>query len=259
MVIDDVFPNPTVKQVIFQARFQSLFFIQNLIGEYQRLIMARFPVAKAMVRSHTVIVEGVREKITALLRDQDTQQEEPSVERFWHFETENGIELNVATSSFDVMSPVHKTYDNPKSEDRFRDLLESTLGAFVRLTNVQRFTRLGLRYIDECPVTAATTSTFCEWYDTALPVGRFSIEDSVGLQLTAQVNRGGQGLIYKEVYKLVSGKPTLTLDFDGFALGVPAGDFLNATDLLHKIIAEEYGRSIKAPLVEHMKRPKEGA
>jgi len=43
MQINEVFPNPTVKQVIFQIRFPNLFYLESKIGEYQLKIMQRFP------------------------------------------------------------------------------------------------------------------------------------------------------------------------------------------------------------------------
>ena len=40
---DEIFPNPTVKQVVFQIVFPNLFYIENKIGELQLKIMTEFP------------------------------------------------------------------------------------------------------------------------------------------------------------------------------------------------------------------------
>jgi hypothetical protein len=40
---DEVFPNPTVKTVIFQIRYPNLFYIESRIGDIQVKIMDDFP------------------------------------------------------------------------------------------------------------------------------------------------------------------------------------------------------------------------
>jgi hypothetical protein len=39
MAIEEVFPNPTVKQVAFEIRFPNLFYLESKIGELQVKIM----------------------------------------------------------------------------------------------------------------------------------------------------------------------------------------------------------------------------
>ena len=43
MVIDEVFPNPTVKQVAFEIRFPNLFYIEDKISDLQFKVMNKFP------------------------------------------------------------------------------------------------------------------------------------------------------------------------------------------------------------------------
>ena len=43
MAITEIFPNPTVKQVIFQIRFNSLFYIGDKMGEFQQRTMTEIP------------------------------------------------------------------------------------------------------------------------------------------------------------------------------------------------------------------------
>ena len=49
MSINEIFPKPTVTQVIFQIRFPNLFFIENKIGDLQLKIMKEFPHSKLII------------------------------------------------------------------------------------------------------------------------------------------------------------------------------------------------------------------
>jgi hypothetical protein len=61
MVIKEIFPNPTVKQVIFQIRFPNLFYIENKIGDFQLKIMKEFP-KSAIAISKTICYSRCRTK-----------------------------------------------------------------------------------------------------------------------------------------------------------------------------------------------------
>lgn len=50
MVIGEVFPNPTVKQVVFQITFPHLFYMEQKIGELQVKIMRMFPKSSLLYR-----------------------------------------------------------------------------------------------------------------------------------------------------------------------------------------------------------------
>ena len=55
MAIDEVFQNPTVKQVIFQIRFPNLFYMESRIGDYQLKIMNDFPESSLLHRRGVLI------------------------------------------------------------------------------------------------------------------------------------------------------------------------------------------------------------
>ena len=81
MAIDEVFPNPTVKQVVFQVRFPNLFSMETLVGEYQRRIMDQFPESKLMFSRHLVMAHGVSDP-SAERQESDGPESEPA-EKFW--------------------------------------------------------------------------------------------------------------------------------------------------------------------------------
>ena len=50
MVIDEIFPFPTVKHVIFQIKYPNLFYLENRIGDFQMKIINEFPDSKLSFR-----------------------------------------------------------------------------------------------------------------------------------------------------------------------------------------------------------------
>jgi len=57
MVIDEIFPNPTVKQVIFELKFSNLFYIEDKIGDLQLKVMERFPDANLIFRRQILFAD----------------------------------------------------------------------------------------------------------------------------------------------------------------------------------------------------------
>ena len=164
--------------------------------------------------------------------------------------------MNIQMSRFDVSSTVHKTYNNPGSTQKFRDVLELVVNAFLKVASLPKFTRLGLRYIDDCPLPEKSTQVFRSHYDTAYPVTRFSIEDTKAYDFATIVARKGVSVRYAESLSQVNGQIKFILDFDGSVEDLPATDWLKATDNLHEAISEEYFRTIKDPVKDLMRKPK---
>jgi uncharacterized protein (TIGR04255 family) len=253
MAIGEVFANPTVKQVIFQIRFPNLFSMERLIGDYQVKIMAEFPRSALLLKRNVLIADvGAQAKIEDLVDDVDKL----AVSKIWSFKSEKGTELNVHNDSQDISSTLHKTYANPKQDNRFRDTIEHAVGRFLEVAQIPKLTRIGLRYIDECPVPAKDTSAFKEYYNTTLPLKRFPLENAMKLVLEARVKKGDRGLRFVESFEDDGDKLRLRLDFDGYAEGVPASEYLTVTDELHELISMEYKASIRKPVLEYMRRKK---
>jgi uncharacterized protein (TIGR04255 family) len=253
MAIKEVFPNPTVKQVIFQIRFPNLFSMERLIGDYQVKIMAEFPKSALLVRRSVLIADvGSRAQVENIAEDADKL----AIRRIWNFKSDKGTELNVHNDSLDISSTLHKTYANPKEDNRFRDTIEYAISKFLEVTQIPELTRIGLRYIDECPVPSKETKAFKEYYNTTLPLKRFPLENAMNLVFEARVEKGDRRLRFIESFEDVGDRLRLTLDFDGYAEDVPAREYLTVADELHELISEEYQASIRKPVLEHMRKRK---
>lgn len=250
MAINEVFANPTAKKVIFQIRFPNLFFIESKIGELQMSIIDKFPESALLFVRHVVFADvGPNEKLEEL-RDNSSPEQGRKV---WQFNSPLGYQLNVLTDSLDISSNFHKTYKNPNSTNRFRDIIEHVLEPFLAITRLPTISRVGFRYIDECPFSEKTTESFYNHFNSCFSINRFSIEDSTEYQYTAAVKSGDYFLRYIEKLDLQSNPPKLILDFDGFAQNIDAKNILLCTDNLHDLILAEFEKTIKEPIYKYMR------
>ena len=250
MSISEVFPNPTVKQVLFQIRFPNLFYMENKIGELQLKIMEEFPQSALLFRRQILFADiGPETKLEDIPSDSDKE----TGKKIWRFESDKNFKLNVLNDSLDITSEYHKTY-NLEGGDKFRDIITFVLDHFFEVTSIPIINRIGLRYIDECPIPSKDNSTFRSYYNSSFPLDRFNLADASGMDFKTVVRKGEYHLRYIESLRKIGDEYKLILDFDGFAESIASEDCLKITDDLHTIISEEYERTIKKPVYEYMQR-----
>ena len=255
MAIEEIFLNPTVKQVIFQIIFPNLFYIENKIGEFQLKIMNEFPESTMLHRRQFAWADvGPEVKLTEI---ESKLEKEPTGQKIWQFKSPKNFQLNVLGNSLDITSSYHKTY-NLGGGDRFRDIIELVLNKFIEVISLPTINRVGLRYVDECPIPSKENSAFTSYYNSAFPINRFDLADTHEMDFKTVVKKGNYYLRYVESLQKVQDAYKLILDFDGFATNVNPRDCLTVTDDLHQLISDEYERTIKEPVKEYMRKPKEG-
>jgi len=253
MAIEEVFPNPTVKQVIFQIVFPNLFYMEKIIGEFQLQITDQFPDSSLLHRRQFAWADvGPDAKFIELESKLD---KEPTGQNIWQFKSPKNFQLNVMNSSLDITSTYHKTYSLEGAE-KFRDIIELVLCKFLKVVPLQIINRIGLRYIDECPIPSKNNSVFRRYYDSIFPLDRFELSSASEMDFKTVVKRGKYYLRYVESLKKVGENYKLILDFDGFALKINPKDCLTVTDNLHKLISIEYEKTIKEPVKKYMRKQK---
>ena len=251
MARGEVYRNPTVKQVIFQIRFPNLFYIESKIGDYQMRVMERFPDSRLAYRRN-ILIANVGPDVS--VGDIPKPTDDAQVSKIWSFRSREGVELNVEMDSLAISSTLHKTYNSPGVEPRFRDVIELAVGSLIEVTSIPVLSRIGLRYVDDCPVPETTNETYRSWYATAFPLERFPISEALEMVFLARVRKGKHNLTYREQFGYKDGKAQLTLDFDGYAETVRASEYLTTADELHDMISEEYEeRTIKEPVRLYMR------
>lgn len=250
MTISEVFPNPTAKQVIFQIRFPNLFFMESKIGDLQVKIMKEFPESALLFRRQILFADvGPKGKLVDIPGD----SEEESGKKIWQFKSDKGFQLNVLTDSLDITSQYHKTY-NLEGGPKFRDIIKFVLDCFFEVTSIPVITRIGLRYIDECPIVSKDNLTFKSYYNSTFPLDRFPLSDATEMDFKTAIKKGEYYLRYIESLKKVGDEYKLILDFDGFANNISPENYLRVADELHTVISVEYEATIKEPVYDYMGR-----
>jgi len=254
----ETFQNPTVQQVFFEIRFPNLFFMESKIGEIQLKIMEKFPISQLIHAQNMVFANiqpfGLPPGI--VLPEQPIQAQG---EKIWRFQTQDSsTTLNILTSSLNIVSNKYKSYNNDDAIEKFRDILNYTIEPFLKITALPKISRIGLRYIDNCPWPGFVTEKFNDYYNSAYPVDRFAIEDTTAYDFATIVNRGPYKLRYAESLSVVEGNPKFVMDFDGSAEMVSSSEWLVTTDHLHDLISSEYNSTIKDPVRAIMRNPTGG-
>ncbi len=246
MVIGEIFSNPTVKTVVFQIQYPNLFYIEKMIGDYQIKIMEKFPQSALILSKGLHITLGPTAQLPPEIENDNSA-------KIWQFSSENDVKLNIQTSSLDISSTHHKTYDMGEG-DKFRDIIKFSLDHFLESVRIPIINRIGLRYIDHCPIISKDNETYRQYYNTCFPLDRFSLESAENMDFKTRVKRGDYYLSYRETARIKDNEFKLILDFDGVASKVKPEDYLSVTDDLHKLISEEFNITAKEPLKEHMRQ-----
>lgn len=246
MAKKEVYPNPTVKQVIFQIKYPNLFYIESKIPEIQLKIIDKFPESELRYSSFFSFGEiGPNkdiEKIEKRIREGE------SGKKIWTFRSPLNYELNILSNSLDITSKYHKTYEN------FREIIAFVLDSFFKSISVPIIQRIGIRYTDECPIVSMDNKTFTDYYNSVIPAKRFPIDKMKEAIFRATCERDEYYLTYMESLQEKEERHVLILDFDGYAMTVKPEDCMKVTDKLHNIISNEYFNTIREPVKEYMRK-----
>ncbi len=246
-----IYPNPIIKQVIFQIKFANLFIIENKIGEFQEKIIDKFPESSLSIRRQVMIADvGPEFKL------EEISTEESLGVKIWQFKSDDKYTLSVLTNSLDIVSQQHKSYYSPDSNG-FRDITKYSVDYFLELVPLHTIKRMGLRYIDDAPIPSMKNEEFKEWYNTVFPLNRFDLENTEKIQFLTTTRRKDYFLTYRE--SIVKEESTFKyyLDFDGYATNVHVNNYISILDELHELIHNEWENTIKDPVKKFMSEKNE--
>lgn len=246
----EVFPNSTVKKVVFQIVFPNLFYIENKIGEFQLKIMSLFPISSLAFRKQ-ILFADVGPNVNLDNLNSDPNQANTKI---WQFKNEDGVELSLQANSLGIQSTTHKTYDHPDSDRKFRDTISFVVNAFLEITQIPIINRIGLRYIDECPLEKQTNEEMKRSFNTSFNLERFDISKAINMNFTTVIEKNSSFLRYSESLRKVGDSNKIILDFDGFANNIQSKDYLSKLDDLHILISKEFFATIKTPILKYMRQ-----
>jgi len=245
----EVFPTPLVKQVFFEIRYPNLFFIEGRIGEFQVKVMKDFPQSDLVLRRNLMFFGNVE---APQAQESAKQQPSETTEKIWQFKSETGSRLEVTVRSLVLVSEKHMSYN--EGENSFRSILQKTVSEFLGLIRLPVVQRVGLRYVNHCPLLDKTTKTFKDCYNSILPVDRFGLENLVQTNCVAVVNSENMRIQHVELLPFATpAGDVMVLDLDASTENVPSDQVVATADKLHNLIAGEFRNVIKDPIVEYMR------
>jgi uncharacterized protein (TIGR04255 family) len=252
MANNEVFPTPLVKQVAFEIRFPNLFFIEGRIGEFQVQVMTDFPQSELVHRRNFMFLAG---NVDSSQAQELAKQQSSDIEKIWQFKSESGIRLEISTRNLVLVSEKHLSYHEGKGKS-FRGIVENTVSKFFKLIQLPAVQRVGLRYVNECPLFDKTTKTFKDCYNSILPVERFGLENLSRADCIAVINEGTMQIQHVEVLRFAPPPigDKLLLDMDASTENIAPDKVLATADGLHDMISSEFFKVIKEPILEFMRK-----
>jgi len=189
---DEVFAYPTVKQVIFQITFPSMFSIDSKIGEFQDKIIGKFPESNQVFHRQIIFADtGAEGKIETFPQGFSPQ----SAKKIYQFKSTDKIEVDVQMDSLVITSQEYKSYNNPNSEKRFKEIIEFVLNNFLQTINIPIIKRIGLRYSDECPLPKKDNETIKRLYNSTILIDKFDVSNTESMYFNIVTTRKNHKLI----------------------------------------------------------------
>jgi len=242
---DEIFTNPPLHEVAFEVRFPHLFYINQRIGEFQLDIMDDFPKSSQTFEHAFAIDERIAVK--------ENENPIPS----WHFENESGkTKITIHSNKLNIISNEYKSYNHPL-EKNFRDIIEKTVALFIKYVPIKNFTRLGIRYIDYCPLEQLENEYFKNFYTPIFDIDRYTLEDILENKMLFRVRKNDYQLLFQSAIREIDNSYKYIMDFDGYAINVEASNFIKVTDNLKYLIKKEFLSNITENFKEYMGRTNE--
>lgn len=240
----EVFPNAPLVEVAYEVRFPNMFSIPQAIGEFQIKIMDDFPKASQLFTTQIAIEDGIP-KISA----ENAGRSIPS----WQFESETGkTKIVIRTDRLSIISQEYNSYDH-SSGIKFRDAINKIVTEFLQIVPIKKFARIGLRYIDHCPLDEKTNQYFTNYYIPVFDIEKNKVEDIFESHIVIRKKIGVYGLLYQCKISKIEDNYKYILDFDSYAENVHSAKFLSVTDELRRIDRGEFFSSITENFKQKMR------
>lgn len=243
----EIYPKAPLVEVAYEVRFPSLFYIHQMIGELQLELMDDFPNPSQYEGIQFTIEMG--EPGVPKLSAEDTEKPKTC----WQFKNESGkTRVRVNLDRLSIISNEYKSYNQP-GDMKFRDIISKVISKFTKKIPVKKFTRIGLRYIDHCPLEEKTTSYFANYYLPIFDMDNYKIEDLIESHSTVRVKRDRFGLLFQCGINKVGNDYKYIMDFDGYALNVDVSNYLSVTDDLHIMLDNEFNSCTTEKFKQYMR------
>lgn len=124
---------------------------------------------------------------------------------------------------------------------------------FLEKVPIKNFSRVGIRYIDYCPLEERNNEYFETFYIPVININKYKIEDIVENHVLIRTKRGNYYLLFQCGIRQFEGKYQYYLDYDGYANDIGTDNFIVVTDDLQKMIKKEYYSNITEKFKQYMR------
>jgi len=136
---------------------------------------------------------------------------------------------------------------------KFRDAINRIVTEFIQIVPIKKFARIGLRYIDHCPLDEKTNQYFKNYYTPVFDIDKNKIEDILDTHIVIRKKIDSYGLLYQCKISKIGDSYKYILDFDSYAENVNSARFISVTDELRKIDRDEFFSSITEDFKQKMR------
>ena len=224
----EVFDKPLLKEVVLEARFPLLLRIPRDIADFQEAILEKFSKANIFYDKKFFF-------------DAKEGSEEIS-EKAWEFvNLENKTKCQVYNHRFSIFSKEYKSWERHESKEGFLDILKFSLDNFLKVFNIKKFNRLGLRYINKIELEEKNSKWFKKYFIPLFNHDKYRIEDLSLNSVRLRVKKPNSAeLTIMSGFLKQDNKDYYMLDLDAFSLNVKQEDFYKNLENLHEIILKEF-------------------
>jgi len=224
----EVFDKSFLAEVVLEARFPLLLRISRDIADFQETILEKFPKASIIYDKKFFF-------------DAKEGSEEIS-EKAWEFvNPENNTKCQVFNNRFSISSNDYKSWERHKSKEGFLDILKFSFDNFLKVFDIKKLNRFGLRYINKIKLEEKNTKWFKKYFIPLFNHDKYRIEDLSQNSVRLRVKKPNSiDLTIMSGFLKEDNKDYYMLDFDAFSLNVIQENLYKNLEKLHETILKEF-------------------
>ncbi|MEE9379222.1 MAG: TIGR04255 family protein [Candidatus Lokiarchaeia archaeon] len=226
--IFEVFLHPFLSEVVLELRFPTRLKIPNYIAEFQEKILKEFP----------DLNETILSKVIFISRDNPEIQHENA----WEFKNpQNETRCRISKNRFSLISNKYISWNEHESVKGFKDILDFTLKNFLDLYSIEKFNRVGLRYINKIKMEEETSEWFKTYFFPLFNLEKYKLEDLHENVVRLIVMKSKEiEITIQSTFITEDNEDFYILDFDAYSKNVDVDILDSQIESLHIEILKEF-------------------
>ena len=226
--LHEVFDHPLLSEVVLELRFPTRLKIPDSIAEFQEKIIQEFP----KLNEHFLTE-------FALFSEEKPPMHTDTIWEFINSETKTSCK--VSKNRFSIISNEYKSWKEYKLKKGFSDILEFTLRKFLETYSIEKFDRIGLRYINKIEIEEKTSNWLKELFIPLFNIEKYPIESLKENIVRLIVKKQDQiEITLQSTFITENNKDYYILDFDAYLTNIEDKYIMDKANQLHEEILKEF-------------------